>query len=220
MALNQPCSTLRDFEFDPSLVLSAGPPSTASNIHLQSSRRIKGIGIHTYLTTLKAIRLTRQLHFQYLTIFIKSMPSGDVQRFVVDGSYAVVNLYNNFCAHSHVACSTFARTLKLILPTSIGLFELSEDMRKEDEMNIAKNSGQDLLSRYKLTKKGSSIVMLCFKQYHPSSAIQILKNLLANNSKVVAQSSPSWRILNDLGNFPDNLHTDQVQLALLAMLQR
>lgn len=191
---------------------------SAGNIHVLKSRKVEGACIHTCLTSLKAIRLSRQIYFDYLTVHIKTMPTGEVQRFVVNGSDSVINLYNNFNAHSRLACTAPARGFKLIMPLSTGLFELSNEKTLGDEMNIATKSGDDLLSRYGLITKGSSIVLLCFTRYHLMSAPKMLSALLEKSSKVIVVPSSSWRVFNDLGKIPDHVCRDIVQTALLELI--
>ena len=134
--------------------------------------------LHTSLTSFRAIRLFRKDKGCFVILYIKDVPMGRVHRFVVDATYTVFNLWNIFDAHSG---GNIASSRMLVLPAGNNAFEVNNDLALETDMNLARSSGLDPLSRYGIKNAGSTVVLLSFALYSPVTAPILIKQLLSQN---------------------------------------
>jgi hypothetical protein len=170
--------------------------------------------LHTKLTTYKALRLYRELNSTFVTVFIKEMPSGAIDRFVVDAEYAVFNLWNMFDAHSLVAARSACRML--VLPTSRWLFELDNDISAGDDTSLAKTAGLLPLHRYGIRAPGSATVLLSFPQYSRTYAPTLISAFFKQNSAFSLLEPVA--VASNLDLVPPDLQRDQVQRTLLILI--
>lgn len=171
--------------------------------------------LHTPLTTFRAIRLYRKEQSCFVALYIKEMPMGKVQYFVVDATYTVYNLWNIFDAHSGAKGKSSSRMLTL--PTSESLFELNNDITVETELNLSRKTGLEMLSRYGFNKPGSSIVLLSFAHYNPSTAPTLIIQLLNQNTAV--SPGNDIHISHNTESIPKDVSLDSLQMALLPVIK-
>lgn len=170
--------------------------------------------LHTSLTSFRAIRLFRKAKGCFINLYIKDVPMGRVHRLVVDATDTVFNLWNIFDAHSG-SNNGIPSSRMLVLPVGNAIFELNNELASGTDLNLARTSGLDRLSRYGLNKAGSTVVLLSFALYSPTTAPMLIKQLLSQNS--ATDAGDDIFVSSNLESIPHDISVDSLQAALLTI---
>jgi hypothetical protein len=116
--------------------------------------------IHTNLTTMNAIKLYRSVNQHWLTLYIKTVPCGQIVKMQVEREWTVGDLYENFRS-----ASMYGRTRDcfLFLPTEAGVFSFENEDLPETDTTNAVETGRVPLARYNFSKNNATLCMLHFQ---------------------------------------------------------
>jgi hypothetical protein len=176
----------------------------------------KKVVIHTNLTTYKSLSMYREYIMSLMAVYVKIMPAGGIRKLFVDPTDSVFNLYNMVVSHIGVGNT---RTRMLVLPTNVGLFEITNTTAGADEFSMADTSGQDKLEVYGLRKKRGIVVLLYFARYYPFAVNTFVHSFVSKNSTLnVKDDLPVYD--NALSRVPEDLLHDPLQSTLRAIILR
>lgn len=126
------------------------------------------------------IDLYRRTKATYTTIYIKSLPTGEVTRLQMETSRTVRDLYFLYRSNARreVACLP---DFWLLMPLMSGLMCLDDTRQIQDEMNCAFEPGTLTLEQYGMNKKDGEICLFQIKDLYYPAAGGIVFNYIAAN---------------------------------------
>ena len=106
----------------------------------------------------------------------------------------------------------------VILPTSVGGFEIDSELHTEDDFCDARRTGLLTMKRYNLTRRGSVIFMFFFPRYQREAAPALIRGFMHENTGYVI--SQSYKIHTHADGIPSDLQNDLLQLAVKRPVQQ
>ncbi|GMH80594.1 hypothetical protein TrST_g628 [Triparma strigata] len=171
--------------------------------------------IHTNLTTFNSLKLYRAVNQHWVTLYIKTVPCGQIVKMQVEKNWTVGDLYENFRSTSHYGRN---RDCFLFLPTESGVFSLdNEDMPETDTTN-AVTTGRVELGRYNFTRNNAVICLLHFQFYSEMTTAINISGYLTQNLQL--EEKPNTDISPFVDAIPKDLPgNDKVQAQLTSLMK-
>ncbi|GMH80843.1 hypothetical protein TL16_g08718 [Triparma laevis f. inornata] len=171
--------------------------------------------IHTNLTTINSLKLYRAVNQHWVTLYIKTVPCGQIVKMQVEKNWTVGDLYENFRSTSAYGRN---RDCFLFLPTESGVFSLdNEDMPETDALN-AVTTGRVELSRYNFTKNNAVICLLHFQFFSEMTTAINISGYLTQNLQL--EETPNTEISPFVDAIPKDLPgPDKVQAQLTSLMK-
>jgi len=161
--------------------------------------------LHTKLTTYGSLRLWRNVKEKQITVLIKILPGSYIRRIQVVPEDCVATLYHRFCSHSD---SGLSDSKMILLPTSVGIFEMHPEIEVADEFQNLHDPGRLPLSRYGFCERGSTITLLFMPRYMPQYTVSLLASFYERNSGFRIKHIPNYSYVDD--RLPPSIHKDPV----------
>ena len=175
--------------------------------------RDEDLVMHTRLSTFTGIANWRE-EAPGITVYVKVMPGGYIKRLGVSNDCTTSHLLNMFQSHS---CLGMKKNMKLLVPTSAGIFIIDDHMVEQNEKQIAMNTGYDPLLRYGLKTDGTSVTIMYFENFLPNTIPFVFQSFIKKNTLTTVPLLPLYEALRDL---PDDVAGDDVQQILLEVMER
>lgn len=172
--------------------------------------------IHTKLTTTKSIQLYRSIMLELFQVYVKVMPGGHLRQITIHGEDCLYNLHNMFKSHSPAGAH---RNNMMILPTSVGLYEMEADLIAEDEFLAEKNTAKLLLKKYFLKTRGAKYFIFYYPDYIPSTVANLTRAYMKENADV-SKITFDFTLRNYVNGIPKELENDIIQQKLAPVMCR
>ncbi len=190
-------------------------PKRAAQVESDSDEDEEKPEIHTSLTTTNALKLYRGVNQHWLTLYIKTVPCGQIVKMDVEKNWTVSDLYENFRSASMYGST---RDCFLFLPTENGVFSFDNEDLPETDTTNAVTTGRVPLARYNFTRNNATLVLLHFQFYSELTTSINIKGYLSQNLNLFIQ--PKTHIIGHTDFIPKDLPgNDQVQKQLKDLMK-
>ena len=171
--------------------------------------------IHTSLTTSNAIKLFRSVNQHWVTIYVKTVPCGQIVKMQVEAEWTVQDMYENFRSASTYGS---ARDCFLFLPTEQGVYSMENEDLPETDTTNAVTTGLVPLKRYNFSTNMSVIVLLHFQFFSEMTTCINVAGYLNQNLNLAFK--PETKIISFTDSIPKNLPgSDEVQKQLINLVK-
>ena len=170
--------------------------------------------IHTSLVNMTSIKLYRSVNQHWLTLFIKTVPCGQIVKMQVERKWTVADLYENFRSASMYGRS---RDCFLFLPTENGVFSFENEDLPETDTTNAGETGRVPLARNNFSRNNATLCMLHFQFFSELTTGINIRGYLEQNLQL--SKHPNTSIIPFVDAIPKDLPgNDQVQAQLSDLL--
>ena len=172
--------------------------------------------MHTKLTTYTALRRAREnAQSDLVETYIKVMPAGYVRKFIFSPKDTMFYIHQMFKAHVDVGN---AQGSKLLLPSSVGIFEMDADIEAPTDLMMKVQTGYDTLGKYGVHENRSTLILLYMTTYAAPTLPTLLNNYMALNTEHTPGLLPIYD--NVRHKSPSTYEKDVVQIHLTIAIRK
>ena len=171
--------------------------------------------IHTNLTTSNALKLYRGVNQHWVTVYVKTVPCGQIVKMQVEKEWTIQDLYENFRSASMYGST---RDCFLFLPTEQGVYSMENELEPETDTTNAVETALVPMRRYNFTTNLSIIVLLHFQFFSEMTTCINIAGYLNQNLNLPFR--PETKIIPFVDSIPKDLPgKDQVQKQLIDLMK-